>query len=295
MNPLRPVILAAALATFAGAAIPARAADIHETAREVLESHGGAVVTVDVVREINQSEDRAENQGLVVDESGKVVMALSQIDPSALYELLSGSREADFTTTVKDIKYILPDGTEIPATILVRDRDLDIAVLAPKEPLEEALPYVDLNDSAEAKVMDPIFAISRTGRITRRIALGMTGEVQGIVDRPRQFYIPSASIVGDEGNIGSPVFGADGKILGLILLHVQPGAFNDPTATKPVIPVVRPVADLLEVVAQAENATPEDIGGETEEASDEEMEETGDAEDIDVNGDMDLEVELETE
>ena len=45
------------------------------------------------------------------------------------------AKTLDFDCPVQEVKYRLTDGTEVPARIVLKDEDLDLAFLAPLKPL----------------------------------------------------------------------------------------------------------------------------------------------------------------
>lgn len=247
-----------AVAALISVPAPATADAFREAAAEHTRKVDRAVVTIEVVAETrysfggrqSESEERSHAFGLVVDEKGLVVTALSSVDQGQFYSRLQPAGSDDsFVTTVRSIKYIFPDGTEIPATVVLRDMDLDLIFLRPLETPEEPMTYVDLNNHAEPELLERVFSVARMGRIARRTVLGMTGEIQGMVERPRPFYITSAEIV--SAGTGVPVFNGEGKIIGIVNLQTLPGGFAARSADDDIVfPVVRPTLDILEIIDQ---------------------------------------------
>ncbi len=246
-------------------------ADLRETARQTLKEKSKAIVTLEVVTETkisygggqDEQEEKSEVLGVVVGSDGLVVAALSSIDQSQLWDRMQAGREdMGYTIRVKSLKYILSDNSEVPATIVLRDNDLDLAFLRPLEEPESPMTFIDLENNDTAQILDPVFCLARMGRIARRTHVGMTGEIQGVVTRPREYYIPSSELT--SGGLGTPIFNDEGKILGLILLHVLPGGSAVANSSdERVIPVVIPARDIQEVAVQA----PKQASPEPEEAS----------------------------
>ncbi len=232
-------------------------ADLRETAREVAAEKAPAIVTLVVVSEISYSfqgssqreEDRRETAGVVISEDGLVVTALSSVDPTGMIERMGGGEDFGFSATLKDVKYILDDNTEVPATMVLRDNDFDLAFLRPLEAPSESMVFVDLADAAEPQLLDETFSLARMGRIARRTVAAMSGEIQAIVDRPRTYYITDAETV--SGGTGTPVFAADGRVIGIVLFHVLPGAQEGASNEESIMPVVVPAADIAEIASQA--------------------------------------------
>lgn len=237
-------------------ALPLRA-DMRDAARNTVENHGDAVITVEVVQELtmsaggqnNVSENKTETIGVVVDPSGLLVTSLVQIDPSGMIERMQGAEDMGFSAKVKEVTYILSDNSRVPATVVLRDVDLDIAVLRPIDTPAEPMVHVPLGNPVEPRLMDELYAVSRMGRIARRTGMAISGEVQGLVDRPRTYYIASPDI--QNASLGVPVFAADGGLVGVQLLRVLP---NSTQQEDRALAVIIPAADIADVVDQAPEA-----------------------------------------
>lgn len=235
-------------------------------ARQTLTSKGDAVIRIMVVSKMKMSfggqqqeqDMKREVLGVIVDGDGTAVTSLTMVDQSQMMEKLQGgSDEMNMSTEVKEIKYILADNSEVPATIVLRDNDLDIVVLRAIEAPKTPMVAIDLGDAATGAMLDPIYTVARMGRITRRALTGMTGEIQAVIERPRAFYVPSAEIV--SAGVGVPVFLGDGKLLGLVTLHAMPGAREMGDDEQSVIPVILPASDVAEVVATSRDTSAKEI------------------------------------
>lgn len=247
---LRPALALALLAVAAPAI--SQDAELRSAGRDALERIGPAVVTVEVVAEVKmsyggreqQQEQKTETLGVAVDPSGIVVTALSSVDPTKMWEKMSRpGTDMEFSVTVKTMKYILADNTEVPAQLVMRDSDLDLAFLRPMTPVASPMVAIDLKAETEPEILSQAFCVARMGRIARRTHVAMTGEIQGIVRKPRPYYIPSAELA--SGGTGVPVFAADGKLYGLIFLHSLPGGrANGDESDEMVAPVIVPAADI---------------------------------------------------
>ena len=69
---------------------------------------------------------------------------------------------------LRGIKLRLPDGSEVPARVVLKDDDLDLAFVAPNEPLSAAakkqISVVKLEAAKAAEVLDTIVELGRTAR-----------------------------------------------------------------------------------------------------------------------------------
>jgi hypothetical protein len=231
------------------------------TGRDILEKNKAAVVTVRLV--INQQysmpgsgsqkqESRQEITGLIVDPSGLTAVSLSETDPSSLIRRMYGARARDiqFESTVTDAKLILSDGTEVPAKIVISDRDLDLAFLRPITAPAAPLPAVNLDQAAQPQLLDEILILSRLGRVAGRAYGAAIDRVQAVIERPRKFFVPVGA--DPSGGLGSPVFAMDGNIVGLTLLRsieVEGGGGN--AMQQGTLVIVVPAADIKDAAAQA--------------------------------------------
>lgn len=260
---LTPCLLAGALLVAPPAPLHAEG-DARATARATVEAKADAVIRIMVVSKMKmsfggQSQERdtkREVLGFVVDGDGTAVTSLTMVDQSGMMEKLRGDEEMGLSTEVKEIKYIMADNSEVPATIVVRDNDLDIVVLRAIEPPKTPMTHIDLADSGSGAMLEEIFVLGRMGRIARRATTGMMGEIQAIVERPRAFYVPSSEIV--TAGVGAPVFKGDGKLLGFVTLHAMPGAQEMGDDEESVMPIVLPASDVAEVVAQSRETATKD-------------------------------------
>ena len=129
----------AALMLLVGA--PLSADETGASARAIADKHGAAVVPVQVVvkmrvayegEEVDEDESSNELTATIIDPSGLAVCALSEVDPTHMIELWQ-EEDPDYKidAQVTDLKFILPEGKEIPAKVILRDRDLDLAFIRP--------------------------------------------------------------------------------------------------------------------------------------------------------------------
>jgi len=208
--------------------------------------------------EANVDEEKAEATGTMIDPSGLTVVSLSETDPSALMQHFMsayGSDEMRFKVDSKitDIKLRFADGKEVPAKVVLRDKDLDLAFVRPEEELPEPAPAVDLAQSAVPQLADQLVTLSRLGDVGDwAISVGLD-RITAIVEKPRTMYVPSGA--GFMGGLGAPAFGLDGKLLGIMVLRSTPsrqgfGMFSGMDDLG-MLPVILPAADVLEVAKQA--------------------------------------------
>jgi S1-C subfamily serine protease len=156
-------------------------------------------------------------------------------------------------TELSDLKILLEDGTEKPAEVVLRDRDLDLAFIRPKTKLDTPLPALDLSNSAKAELLDPVIALNRLGNVAGRAYAASEERIAAIVERPRRFYVPATSTT--TTTLGAPAFTLDGKVLGLFVIRTQKGRgggalsmFN--AQRENVAGIIVPAEDILKALKQ---------------------------------------------
>lgn len=232
---------------------------IADSGRDIFNKHHNAVVTVEVVQKMSFSapgqpsqsnESKADITGSVVDPSGLTVVSLSACDPSDYYRRTMGERydRYKFDTEVSEIKILLEDGTELPAEIVLRDKDFDLAFIRPKTRPASPMAAIDLSKSAPAQMFDQVITLNRLGRASGRTYSASVERICGVIQKPRTFYIPDISPTSTA--FGSPTFSLDGKVIGLVVLRTvntsgENARENLSTA------IILPAADVLKGAVQA--------------------------------------------
>ena len=146
--------------------------------RGLLDKHKNAVVTIKLVIKqqmammgnSNDEELKTEVTGTVIDASGLTVVALSSTDPTSMMMDMMGSMGGSLDgfkmeSRVTDAKILTDDNKEIPAKVVLRDKDLDLAFIRPLEPAETPFQFIDLGDSAAPEILDELIAINRLGKV----------------------------------------------------------------------------------------------------------------------------------
>lgn len=221
-------------------------------ARDLMAKHGDAVVfvlgTVKVRmnqggKEVPNPDQRLQALVTLLDSSGLGVMSLTALDPSELASAqLSRGRAAgagiSVTTEASELRYRLADGREVPARVVLRDKELDLAFLRPVEKPSAPMAAID-TAAAKASVIDPVIALQRLPEIAGWQAGVMFLSVQAVLEKPRTFYFLTGGVA------GSPVFDTRARFVGVVLRLKNE---SDP-ANAPLI--VLPAGDIREVAKQA--------------------------------------------
>ena len=260
-----PLILVALVLGLAGSVAPCRADQLAEKGRDIFNQNQHAVVTVQVVLKVSSSsagrssESRQEITGTVVDPSGLTVLALSVADPSEMYQRMMAEQGSQnkLDIEVTDLKILLDDGTELPAEIVLRDKDLDLAFIRPKTKPASPMTAVDLTKSAPAQLLDEVITLNRLNSAAGRAYAASVERISAVIQKPRTFYIPDSSLTST--TLGSPAFALDGKVVGLLVMRaVNSKSGSGRSGRENMTSIILPAEDVLKGAKQA----PEAKGGE---------------------------------
>jgi S1-C subfamily serine protease len=234
-------------------------------ARKALQTNEKAIISLNAVLKFEakgleipglDQERKTQCVAAVVTPAGLAVTSLTNLNPQKAIGKIPINRGGVRTTLeldcqIQEVKYRLPDGTEIPAQVVLKDDDLDLAFLSPQKPLDDAtkakLSAISLSDAAPtAEILDTTIHIGRTDESMNYIPTLNLGRVVAIVKKPRSCYMVN------QGALGAPVFDRNGKVLGLVCRCVRPETED---GAKPIaIPFILPTADVAKLVPQAEKA-----------------------------------------
>ena len=242
--------------------------DNRPAAREVVKKWQEAVVNVRVVlkmrmsmggREMQASDDPVDTVGTVIDPSGLTVLSLGSLNPGAMMAKLmsstssSGQPAVEITSEPTDVKIRLSNGRELPAKIVLRDEDLDLAVLRPTSKPEQPLVALDLSNAAKPALLDQVLVLSRLGRVGGWTAGAALYDIGAIIEKPRTVYV----LAGAASGMGTPAFLTNGRVVGLLTLRqVEAGrpsmaSMMGGTESMGMLGVILPEEDVLEIAKQA--------------------------------------------
>ncbi len=212
--------------------------ELADKGRAVFKQYQHTVVTVSIVLKSKISvggmggqsnEARQEVTGTVLDSSGLIVLALSATDPGQLMQtFLAGAEGGDgaegdtkfkMETELSDVKVLLDDGTEVPAEVVLRDKDLDLAYIKPKNKLAAPMEALDFSKAGRVEILDQIVALNRLGNAAGRAYAASLDRISAVVERPRLFYVPAGGVA--SATLGSPAFSLDGKPLGIFVMRTM--------------------------------------------------------------------------
>jgi len=245
---------------------PARADDLADKGRAIFLKNRQAVVTLQLVMKnkisgagmpsTQSSEAKTDATGTVIDPSGLTVVSLSATDPSQLLQnMMSSMSEGDqrfkMESELSDVKILLEDGTELPAEVVLRDKDLDLAFIRPKTAPPAPMVFVNLATAGKADVLDQLVALNRLGNAAGRSFAAAEERVAAVVQKPRLFYIPQTSAT--PTTLGCPAFTLDGKPLGVFLMRSLKGKGSmNMLSMQPenVTGIILPAAEIAKAAAQ---------------------------------------------
>ena len=260
---VKPAIAALALLLAANLQT-VRADEIGEKGREIFKKYQHAVVTVQVVLKVSYSGSGGSNErknditGSVIDPSGLVVVALSACDPSEMLQRMMGEAYSKYKleSEITDMKVLLDDGSEVPAEIVLRDKDLDLAFLRPKTKPANPMVALDLSHSSPAQILDQVITLNRLNSAAGRAYAASVERITAVMQKPRTFYIPDSTMTST--GLGSPVFSADGNVVGMILVRTvsgRGGSTRNPNEN--MTSIILPAQDILQAAKQAPETKPE--------------------------------------
>jgi hypothetical protein len=204
--------------------------DVAEKGRAILEQNRDAVITIELVlkRTISfpgspsqEMEQKSESTGTVISVDGLTVVSLSEVDPSVMMDaMMSGNPQMnglEMDTQVQDAKMLLSDGTEIPAEVILRDKDLDMAFIRPIEKAEKSFTHVNISDPGTPLQLDQVISINKLGKVVRRAHAVSVERIDAIVTKPRTFFVPGKDPT--NSGLGAPAFTLDGKFIGVFFIR----------------------------------------------------------------------------
>jgi Trypsin-like peptidase domain len=237
-------------------ALLAAAPDLEAAARATAEQSGKAVLTIRLVLKLKvggqDHEQKMEVAGVVIDPSGLTVASASSIDPSgALRRMVDAQRQRlSLESEVKETVILLEDGTELEAAVVLKDTDLDLAFIRPRE-VGLKLAAVTLKPrSGTVPLLTRIYVLGRLGKLGNRALAVATGEVRTYVRGPAPYYVTDGET---SAFTGSLAYTSDGVPLGLLVKRFATSIDSQTggRGSESVMTVLRPVDKLLELAEQA--------------------------------------------
>lgn len=230
-------------------ALPALCDAQSQMAQQLVKTRGASAVTLQIIVKMSAG-DMGDNQaereidGVVLDASGLVVTTNTSIDPTAAYAAMSGD-SGGYSSKVVGVKILMADGSEVPAKVVLRDRDRNLAFLRPLTKPKKPFTSVGFARGATAQIGESVFILGRLGKNGGRQNSITTERLVSVISRPRLMYVVLPNMYSALGNV---VFNAAGQPLGLLTMRIGMKSQDTP------LPIVIPAADILNIAHQAPQA-----------------------------------------
>jgi hypothetical protein len=221
--------------------------------RALVAKYSGSVVSLRMVLKASQNQQaEMEASGIVIDPNGLVVTTNTAIDPGAMYAgMLGEDAAASMTTSVVSMKIVLASGQELPARVVLRDKDRNIAIVRPLNKPAHAMVWVNFKGNAGARLGDPAYILGRLGKAGGRKPQATSMRIISVVEKPRRLFVLDPSAYSYLGNV---VFNESGQPLGMMSMRVtRMGRSMNMSDT--FVAVVVPTSDVWEVAVQAPAAS----------------------------------------
>ena len=180
----------------------------------VVDTVAPAIVTVKVVIKMEimmmgqsqNEESRSELTGVVVDESGLVMVSNGEISEERMQRAHSSSPFAagvEVELTPTDFQVIFGnEEREYPAFLVAKDTKLDLAFLQVQELGDRELSFISFDDTAKPAIGDEIVAVSRLKKGYDYAPFLTTARISGAIRKPRKAFIVDGII----SSYGLPLF-----------------------------------------------------------------------------------------
>jgi S1-C subfamily serine protease len=182
------------------------------------ESHGGGIAT---------------GSGFLIDDEGHIVTNNHVVEGATKVEVRLGSSD-----------------TEHEAEVVGADPATDVALLKIDVPADQQHP-LELGNSAQVQVGDPVVAIGNPFGLDRTVTAGIVSALQRQIQAPNGFsisHVIQTDAAINPGNSGGPLIDAEGKVIG-INSQIQTGGSGDGNVG---IGFAVPINTAREVVEQLE-------------------------------------------
>lgn len=224
--------------------------------RELIETYQNVLVHVEGVATItatvtgqgaNKQDVPFVVQGTVLTGDGLILASYNSMDGTYINSSLkmmqaTGMIEVEQSGTISNLKVRYPDGKELPAKMILKDRDMDLAFIVPVKKVSDQK-HLDTSKPGKAQIFDQVISLSRGLSVDKYIPLLSTSRIMGIMERPYIQYLASVSA-------GTPVFSADGKIVGFGVIRTDVNSkMNGGQMVQPRVAIL-PVEEVMDLVKQ---------------------------------------------
>jgi hypothetical protein len=222
----RSVVLGLLVALACARPASGQTAAERDAGRALVTTSGDAVVMVlatikarIVVNGREQTRDTPlQANALVIASNGLTILPLSTLDPGDLLTRTltaqgGANAKVDVSSETSELR-IRIGGKEVPATVVLRDGDLDVVYLRPTEPLPSPVTAAE-TDGPLPKLLDTLIAVQRATEAYNWGTLASFAVVQLVIEKPRPYLLASLSTIVGNG-LGAAMFDTSGRFIGIV-------------------------------------------------------------------------------
>ena len=198
-----------------------------KTLTRILSKSEAALVTVKYVLFVNmgslgrgkETETESELTCSMISEDGLLVCSSIQLlGFMGMMSRLNPAGANNMSAIPRDFKVLVGEQDEsFDAEIVAKDTELDITWLQVTNAGGQTFSFVDFSEAAPVDIGEPVFLVRRLGNSFGRAAAISRSHIGGITNKPRKLYIPGMA---PAGGAGLPVFSADGRPVGLMVIQL---------------------------------------------------------------------------
>ncbi len=203
--------------------------------RRLVDRYKPSLVTLKLVVKLSmggygERQTEMEADGLLLNGSGLVVTTNTAIDPAASSGASDEEGGSRLTTKVSSVKILTTNGDELPARVVLRDKDRNMAFVRPLRAPAKALVSIPFGTAGRARIGDPVYVLGRLGKAGNRSAEVKVPRIVSVIEKPRLMYVlDSYSYI----YLGNAVFNEKGQPLGMLSMRVGRSA-RAATAARPI-------------------------------------------------------------
>jgi hypothetical protein len=216
------------------AAVLAAGASADSPHSKLIESRAATVVTVKAALKISgsfrgQSIDQEREMtatGVVVDSCGFVMMSSDAVSVPRFARM--GGQQHDIKITPTNLRVVFAgDETEYEAILGATDSKLGLAFVLIRDLKGRNAAAVDLANTAEPKVGDTLYAVTRMEQGFDYAPVCDEAKVIGQVTKPRAMWV----LGGSGADVPHPLYTAEGAVAGIVV--IQEGVGDDRAGFRP--------------------------------------------------------------
>ena len=192
-----------------------------EDYQHIITTNSDAIVTVNLITKTSfgfggQSDDmenRTTETGLLIDDSGLVMLPNHTFDSSMVNEIFGGGVE--YEILVEDIKILFGnDPKEFDAFMVATDSKLGFAFVKVKDLEKKKVKSVSFEDTPKVTLGQEVIVLSRLDEIYDYAPWMQITRIGGEVKKPKNMWVTTDNLP----TMGSPVFNQTGQLLGIVAI-----------------------------------------------------------------------------